>query len=65
MKASTGGYHKLKDGHKSTKHEKGARKGFTWKCDLQTDIDVGGFRFCGVERISKREIRITAADVIS
>ena len=60
------GRHKLKDGHDSGARAAGARKGFGDKVVLAAgcEIPIGGFRFCGVSRVGRREYRIESADGI-
>ena len=61
------GRHKLKDGHDSGARASGACKGFGDKVVLAAgcEIPIGGFRFCGVSRVGRREYHIESADDLS
>ena len=55
--------------HGSGRYRKGERKGFSWRINGIEDgeaaeIKVGGSRFCLVNRLSKREVTVVAADFI-
>ena len=55
---------KIGQKHASGKHASGSRKGFNWHVDLQAAIDIGGSRFCVVERVGPRQVKILPGDLI-
>ena len=62
-KNTSGGYHALRDGHKSGGRAAGARAGFGDKVVLLAgEIPIGGVRFCLVSRVGRREYHLEPAD---
>ena len=67
-KNTSGGYHSLRDGHQSGARAPGARRGFVNKLVMTpagSEILIGGFRFCGVSRVSRCEYHLEPADGLS
>ena len=62
-KNASGGYHPLRDGHRSGARARGARKGFVDNVVMVvgSEIPIGEFRVCGGSRVSRREYHIELA----